>query len=73
MEQYRNKTKLQMLSGEISWSHNVLIFQQCNDDFGHEFYINSQTLPGYLKTLLPSPEEISKKLEGLYDVEELND
>lgn len=39
--EYKNNTKLQTLSGEISWSHNILIFQRCKEDLEREFYIKS--------------------------------
>lgn len=38
---YKDNEKLQTLSAEISWSHNVLIFQKCKDDLQREFYIKS--------------------------------
>lgn len=38
---YKYNKKLQTLSAEISWSHNVLIFQKCKDDLQKEFYIKS--------------------------------
>lgn len=38
---YKDNQKLQTLSAEISWSHNVLIFQKCKDDLQREFYIKS--------------------------------
>lgn len=38
---YKDNKKLQTLSAEISWSHNVLIFQKCKDDLQKEFYIKS--------------------------------
>ena len=38
---YKDNEFLQTLSREISWSHNVLIFQKCKDDLQKEFYIKS--------------------------------
>lgn len=38
---YKDNEILQTLSAEISWSHNVLIFQKCKDDLQKEFYIKS--------------------------------
>jgi predicted nuclease of restriction endonuclease-like (RecB) superfamily len=29
--EYKDNEKLQTLSGEIGWSHNVMIFQKCKD------------------------------------------
>jgi predicted nuclease of restriction endonuclease-like (RecB) superfamily len=39
--EYSQNTKLQTLSREIGWSHNVAIFQKCKDDLEREFYIKS--------------------------------
>jgi predicted nuclease of restriction endonuclease-like (RecB) superfamily len=36
---YHGKGKLQTLSAEISWSHNIAILTKCNDDNEREFYI----------------------------------
>lgn len=38
---YKKNEKLQTLSAEIGWSHNVVIFQKCKDDLQREFYIKS--------------------------------
>ena len=40
LEYYQNE-KLQTLSREIGWSHNVEIFRKCKDDLQREFYIKS--------------------------------
>ena len=40
LEYYQNE-KLQTLSREIGWSHNVAIFRKCKDDLQREFYIKS--------------------------------
>lgn len=41
---YKDNEKLQTLSAEISWSHNVLIFQKCNNyckwEFIHKSILN---------------------------------
>ncbi|MEA3383856.1 MAG: PDDEXK nuclease domain-containing protein [Campylobacterota bacterium] len=37
--EYAQNTKLQTLSREIGWSHNVVIFQKLKDTFEREFYI----------------------------------
>ena len=37
--EYRDNTKLQTLSREIGWSHNVVIFQKAKDELEREFYI----------------------------------
>jgi predicted nuclease of restriction endonuclease-like (RecB) superfamily len=36
---YRDHEKLQTLSAEISWSHNVAILSRCQDRLEREFYI----------------------------------
>src|SRR5574344_1682878 len=38
LEYYQNE-KLQTLSREIGWSHNVIIFHKCKDNLEREFYI----------------------------------
>ncbi len=37
--EYHDDPKLQTLSGEIGWSHNVTIFQKCKDNLEREFYL----------------------------------
>jgi predicted nuclease of restriction endonuclease-like (RecB) superfamily len=37
--EYKETTKLQTLSAEIGWSHNVVVFQKCKDNLEREFYI----------------------------------
>ena len=37
--EYKDDSKLQTLSAQIGWSHNVTIFQQCKDNLEREFYI----------------------------------
>jgi predicted nuclease of restriction endonuclease-like (RecB) superfamily len=39
--EYKDNQKLQTLSGEIGWSHNVAILQKCKDELEREFYIKS--------------------------------
>lgn len=39
--EYKENPKLQTLSTEIGWSHNVAIFQKCKDNLEKEFYIKS--------------------------------
>ncbi|MCH9617588.1 MAG: putative nuclease YhcG [Chlamydiia bacterium] len=36
---YKNNEKLQTLSAQISWSHNVIILSKCKDDIQKEFYM----------------------------------
>ena len=37
--EYRDKPKLQLLVGEISWAKNLLIMARCKDDLEREFYL----------------------------------
>jgi predicted nuclease of restriction endonuclease-like (RecB) superfamily len=39
--EYKDNPKLQTLSAEIGWSHNVAIFQKCKDNLEREIYIKS--------------------------------
>lgn len=39
--EYKDNPKLQTLSADIGWSHNVIIFQKCKDNLEREFYIKS--------------------------------
>lgn len=45
--EYRENTKLQTLSREISWSHNIFILQKCQDFLEREFYIKSTVTHGW--------------------------
>lgn len=36
---YRDNEKLQSLTGEISWTHNMLILEKCKDSLQREYYI----------------------------------
>ncbi len=58
---YKDNTKLQTLSAQIGWSHNVMIFHRCKDDLQRE------TLPKAYENILPTPEEISQRLEIILD------
>ena len=37
--EYQGKEKLQTLSGDIGWSHNVVIFQKSKEVLEREFYM----------------------------------
>lgn len=37
--EYQDNLKLQTLSAQIGWSHNVAIFQKCKENLEREFYI----------------------------------
>lgn len=50
--EYKDDLKLQTLSREIGWSHNVLIFQKCKDTQQREFYIKSVVEFGWTYRIL---------------------
>jgi predicted nuclease of restriction endonuclease-like (RecB) superfamily len=50
--EYCDKTKLQPLVGEISWSKNLLIMARCNDPLKREFYIRMTRKFGWSKNAL---------------------
>ncbi|WP_157351608.1 PDDEXK nuclease domain-containing protein [Aliarcobacter butzleri] len=37
--EYKDNTKLQTLSAQIGWSHNVAVFHKCKDNLEREFYM----------------------------------
>ncbi len=37
--EYKDNPKLQALTGEIGWTHNLTVIQKCKDDLEREFYI----------------------------------
>lgn len=49
---YCDKEKLQSLTGEIGWTHNVLIMQKCKDDLQREFYIRMTRKMGWTVNVL---------------------
>lgn len=49
---YRDNKKLQPLVAEISWSHNLIIMEQCKDDLEREFYIRVTKKFGWSKNVL---------------------
>ena len=44
---YQDNPKLQTLSAEISWSHNVLILEKCKDPLEREFYMRMSKRNGW--------------------------
>ena len=48
-ENYSSSQKLAPLVREISWSHNVVIFEKCKDDLEREFYIRMTKTQGWTK------------------------
>ena len=49
---YRGNEKLQALTAEIGWTHNVTIFQKCKDDLEREFYIQMTKRYGWTYRVL---------------------
>lgn len=51
-QQYRDKTKLQPLVGEISWVKNLIIMSKSKDDLEREFYLKITKKFGWTKDVL---------------------
>jgi predicted nuclease of restriction endonuclease-like (RecB) superfamily len=49
---YKENEKLAPLVREISWSHNIIIFEKCKDDLEREFYIRMTKRMGWSKNVL---------------------
>jgi len=50
--EYKENQKLQSLTAEIGWTHNVTIFQKCKDNLEREFYILSTKKFGWTYRVL---------------------
>jgi predicted nuclease of restriction endonuclease-like (RecB) superfamily len=50
--EYKENQKLQSLTAEIGWTHNVTIFQKCKDNLEREFYILATKKFGWTYRLL---------------------
>ena len=68
--EYRESQKMQTLSAEVTWSHNVAIFQKCKDDLEREFYINMTIKFGWTYRLLDN--QISNKSYEKYLLNQTN-
>jgi len=62
--EYSQNEKLQTLSGEIGWSHNVAIFQKCKDNLEREFYIKSVARFGWSYRVLDN-HTVSEPVEDM--------
>lgn len=60
--EYKGNSKLQTLSAQIGWSHNVSIFQNCKDNLGREFYMKMTIKFGWTYRVLEHQME-SKSYE----------
>ena len=49
---YKNNEKLAPLVREISWSHNVIIFEKCKIEGEKEFYLSNTKYSGWSKEVL---------------------
>ncbi|MDD3324228.1 MAG: PDDEXK nuclease domain-containing protein [Sulfurospirillaceae bacterium] len=50
--EYRDNTKLQALTAQIGWTHNVVIFQKAKDELEREFYIKMVIKFGWTSRVL---------------------
>jgi len=50
--EYKENPKLQSLTAEIGWTHNVTVFQKCKDNLEREFYILSTKKFGWTYRVL---------------------
>jgi len=50
--EYKDNQKLQSLTAEIGWTHNIVIFQKCKDNLEREFYILSTKKFGWTYRVL---------------------
>ena len=50
--EYKENKKLQSLTAQLGWTHNVIIFQKCKDELQREFYIKSVIKYGWTSRLL---------------------
>lgn len=55
---YRQNEKLAPMVREISWSHNILIFERCKNDLEREFYLRMTKKYGWTRNVL------ALKIEG---------
>lgn len=56
---YERNTKLQAMTAEISWTHNVVILEKCKDPLEREFYIRMSKRHGWTYRVLMN--QISNK------------
>ena len=50
--EYRDNSKLQALTGEITWTHNLTVIQKCKDNLEREFYIQMTKRYGWTYRVL---------------------
>ncbi len=49
---YADNQKLQAMTAEISWTHNVVVFEKCKDPLQREFYIRMSKRNGWTYRVL---------------------
>jgi predicted nuclease of restriction endonuclease-like (RecB) superfamily len=57
---YADNQKLQAMTAEISWTHNVVVFEKCKDPLQREFYIRMSKRNGWTYRVLMN--QISNRL-----------
>ncbi len=57
---YADNPKLQAMTAEISWTHNVVVFEKCRDPLEREFYIRMAKKNGWTYRVLMN--QISNRL-----------
>lgn len=57
---YADNQKLQAMTAEISWTHNVVVFEKCKDPLEREFYIRMSKKNGWTYRVLMN--QISNRL-----------
>lgn len=68
--EYAQNEKLQTVSREIGWSHNVVIFQKCKDNLEREFYMRSVKKFGWTYRILDN--HIDNKTYEKYLINQTN-
>ena len=68
--EYKDNSKLQSLTAEIGWTHNVVIFQKCKDSLEREFYIKATQKFGWTYRVLSN--QIDNKTYEKYLLNQTN-
>ncbi len=55
--EYKDNKKLQTLSAQIAWSHNMIVFQKCKDNLQREYYIKMSVKFGWSYRVLDNQIE----------------
>ena len=68
--EYKDNENLQSLTGEISWTHNVLVMSKCKDNLQREFYIRMIRKYGW--TIAVTQNQIEGNSYALYLTNQTN-